>query len=592
MDAGTLAKPMDRGILIRSIQTLWRVLQRHYFSWAIAFLLIMVVAAPITMLVISSFREGSYVSPGAFTFRNYKAVYLNSHTYPAIINTVIYATVGSVISLLLSIIFAWLIERTDMPGRNWAWSMMLLPLGMPAILRSMAWILLLQPRTGIINVWLRATGIFGPNLTEGPVNIYTLPGMIFVATMGGTTTLFLLMVGVFRLMDPSMEEAAWVCGANKWTTMRRVTLGLTKPAILAAAMYSFLSYLDDFDIPLLIGLQAGIFLLPTLIYFTAYVIPSHGLDSAYSTIFLIFAIVLVWIYYRVAIRRSEKYATITGKGFRPRRLLLGRWRWVGLGLFIFFFIVNVALPFLTLAWASFLKTFKVPSREALQYLTLQNYVGLFQEPLIVSSWVNTFILSFTTATTTMGLAFLISWVVIRLKVRGGVFLDAIAFIPHSIPAVAIALALVIFYLHPALRWMPIYGTMGIMVLAIMARYLAFATRTTNSAMVQLHKELEEAAQAAGANRLITLLRITFPLLLPPFIAGWVWVFAHTLRNFSIPLMLATPKNQTIAIVMYHFWERKADLSLASALGISLLVVVSILTIFSRRIISQGFTRTQ
>ncbi len=592
MDAVTLVKRMNGGILKRSIQTLRRVLQQHSFSWIVAFLLMMVVAAPIAMLVISSFREGSYISPGAFTLSNYKAVYLNSQTYPAIFNTVIYATIGSAISLLLSIIFAWLVERTDMPGRNWAWGMMLLPLGLPGILRSMAWILLLQPRTGIINVWLRATGIFGPNLTEGPINIYTLSGMIFVATMGGTTTLFLLLVGAFRLMDPSMEEAAWVCGANKWRTMRRVNLRLMAPAILAAAMYIFLSYLDDFDIPLLIGLQARIFLLPTLIYFTAYIVRSEGLARAYSSIFLIFTIVMVWIYYRVAIRRSEKYATITGKGFRPRRLSLGHWRWFGFGLFIFFFIFNVGLPFLTLVWASFLSIYKVPSVAALQYLTLQNYVTLIKEPHLVSYWFNTLILSLIAATATMGLAFLVSWVVIRLKVRGGVFLDALSFIPHSIPTVAIALALVIFYLHPALRWMSIYTTMWIMVLAIMARYLAFATRNSNSAMIQLHKELEEAARVAGANRLRTLLRITFPLLLPPLLAGWVWIFAHTLRNFTIPLMLATSGNQTIAIIMYYFWERKADLCLASTLGVVLLVAVSILIIFSRRVISQGFTRTQ
>ncbi len=583
---------MNGGMQTRSIQTLRRVLQQHSFSWAIAFFLILVVAAPIAMLVISSFREGSYVFPGVFTLSNYKAVYLNSHTYPAIINTMIYAAAGSVISILLSILFAFLVERTDMPGRDWAWSMMLLPLAMPGILRSMAWILLLQPKTGIINIWLRATGIFGPNLTEGPINIYTLTGMIFVATMGGTTTLFLLMVGVFRLMDPSMEEAAWVCGAGKWTIMRRVTLGLIKPAILAAVMYSFLSYLDDFDIPLLIGLQAGIFLLPTLIYFTAYIIPSGGLASAYSSIFLIFAIVMVWIYYRVAIRRSDQYASITGKGFRPRRLSLGRWRWFALGLFIFFFILNIALPFFTLAWASLLSIYIVPSRAALQYLSLKNYVTLFNEPGLVSSWINSLILSLISATTTMGLAFLISWVVVRLKVKGGGFLDALSFIPHSIPTVAIALALAVFYLHPAVHWMNIYGTVWVMVLAIMARYLAFATRNTNSAMIQLHKELEEAARTAGANALTTLFRITFPLLLPPFLAGWVWVFAHTLRNFSIPLMLATPKNQTIAIVMYHFWEKKADFTLASTLGVALLVAVSILIIFSRRVISRGFTQTQ
>ena len=570
-----------------------QAIRRNAFSLLIAFLLLWVVAAPIVMMIISSLREGNFISPGAFTLGNYRTVYLSPHTYPALINTLIYAATVSAISLFMATIFAWLVERTDMPGRDWAWTMMLLPLAMPGILRSMAWILLLSPRSGVVNLYLREfIGLFGLKLDEGPFNIFSLPGMIFVEGMSGSTTLFLLMVGAFRLMDPSMEEAARVSGARTLTTLRRVTLGLMMPAVLAAAMYAFLGNLDDFEVPLLIGLQAGIFLLPTLIYFTAYVSPSYGLAAAYSSLFIIFTVVMVWIYYRVIIRRSEKFASITGKGFRPRRLSLGPWRWVGLGFFIFFFVINIGLPFFILLWAALLPSYMVPSRAALQYLTLENFATLINEPVIVSSTVNTVILGVVTATGAMVLAYLVSWIIVRLKVKGGIVLDGLAFIPHAIPTISIALALIVFYLHPALRWIPIYGSIWIMMLALMTRYLAFATRTSNSAMTQLHRDLEEAARASGATRLTTLWRITFPLLLPPFIGGWVWVFAHTIRSFSIPLMLATPGNQTIAVIMYHYWERKADFSLASTLGVVMLLFIGVLTFFSRRMIAHGFTREQ
>jgi iron(III) transport system permease protein len=573
--------------------SLLKTLRRHSLAFGIAALLLWVVAAPIIMLVLSSLREGNFITPGAFTFGNYKTVYLTSLTYPALLNTLIYAVAVSAISLTLATVFAWLVERTDMPGANWAWTMMLLPLAMPGILRSMSWILLLSPRSGIINVYLRDfLALFGMKADTGPFNIFTLPGMIFVEGMSGSTTLFLLMVGAFRLMDPSMEEAARISGAKTLTTLRRVTLGLMMPAVLAAAMYAFLGNLDDFETPLLIGLQAGIYLLPTLIYFTAYVSPSYGLATAYSSIFIIFTVVMVWIYYRVIIRRSDRYASITGKGFRPRRLSLGRWRWMGLGLFIAFFTLNIILPFFTLLWAALLPSYMVPSKAALQYITLDNFATLINEPAIVSSTINTIILGLVTATATMALAYLVSWLIVRLKVKGGVLLDGLAFVPHAVPTVSIALALIVLYLHPAMRWIPIYGTIWIMMLALMTRYIAFASRTANSAMTQIHGELEEAARTSGATRLTTLMRITFPLLLPPFIGGWVWVFAHTIRSFSIPLMLATPGNETIAVVMYHFWERKADFSLASTLGVAMLVGVGILTFFSRRFISQGFTRDQ
>ena len=568
-------------------------LRKHALAFGITALLLWVVAAPIIMLVLSSLREGNFITPGALTLGNYRTVYLSQMTYPALLNTLIYATAVSAISLTVATIFAWLVERTDMPGTNWAWTMMLLPLAMPGILRSMSWILLLSPRSGIINIYLRDyLSLFGVQLETGPFNIFTLPGMIFVEGMSGSTTLFLLMVGAFRLMDPSMEEAAKISGARTLTTLRRVTLGLMLPAVLAAAMYAFLGNLDDFETPLLIGLQAGIYLLPTLIYFTAYVSPSYGLATAYSSIFIIFTIVMVWIYYRVVIRKADRYASITGKGYRPRRLALGKWRWLGLGLFIGFFTLNIILPFLTLLWASLLPSYMVPTRAALQYVSLDNFATLINEPSIINSTVNTVILGVVTATGTMALAYMVSWLIVRLKVKGGLFLDGLAFIPHAIPTVSIALALIVLYLHPAVRWIPIYGTIWIMMLALMTRYIAFASRTANSAMTQIHGELEEAARTSGATRFTTLVRITFPLLLPPFIGGWVWVFAHTIRSFSIPLMMATPGNETIAVVMYHFWERKADFSLASTLGVAMLVSVGILTFFSRRFIAQGFTRNQ
>ena len=568
-------------------------LRKHALAFGITALLLWVVAAPIIMLVLSSLREGNFITPGALTLGNYRTVYMSQLTYPALLNTLIYATAVSAISLTVATIFAWLVERTDMPGTNWAWTMMLLPLAMPGILRSMSWILLLSPRSGIINIYLRDyLSLFGVQLETGPFNIFTLPGMIFVEGMSGSTTLFLLMVGAFRLMDPSMEEAAKISGARTLTTLRRVTLGLMLPAVLAAAMYAFLGNLDDFETPLLIGLQAGIYLLPTLIYFTAYVSPSYGLATAYSSIFIIFTIVMVWIYYRVVIRKADRYASITGKGYRPRRLALGKWRWLGLGLFIGFFTLNIILPFLTLLWASLLPSYMVPTRAALQYVSLDNFATLINEPSIINSTVNTVILGVVTATGTMALAYMVSWLIVRLKVKGGLFLDGLAFIPHAIPTVSIALALIVLYLHPAVRWIPIYGTIWIMMLALMTRYIAFASRTANSAMTQIHGELEEAARTSGATRFTTLVRITFPLLLPPFIGGWVWVFAHTIRSFSIPLMLATPGNETIAVVMYHFWERKADFSLASTLGVAMLVSVGILTFLSRRFIAQGFTRNQ
>jgi len=178
---------------------------------------------------------------------------------------------------------------------------------------------------------------------------------------------------------------------------------------------------------------------------------------------------------------------------------------------------------------------------------------------------------------------------VRQRVKGGVGLDAVGFIPHAIPSVAVGVALISFYLNPWLRWTGVYGTMAILVLALMTRYMAFATRTSNSSMTQLGKELEEVAYVSGVGRARTLFSITFRLLAPAFLAGWIWVAAHAVRNLSIPLLLSTSRNQTIATTLYFYWQRKADFSLASALGVAFLAVLSLVAIVGRRLISTGYS---
>ena len=566
-------------------------IRRHLLSFTITSALLWVVGIPILFVLVFSFLDGNPVFPGNFTLANYQHAYGNPRTYSALGNTLIYASVVTAVSLSMATLFAWLIERTDMPGRNWAWVMMLLPIAMPGMLASMAWILLLSPKVGLVNLMIRGVlGLVGVHLETGPFNVFSLYGMIFVEGVRGSTTLFLLMVAAFRLMDPAMEEAATISGASGWYTFRKVTLRLLTPAILAAGMYAFIGNLDDLETPLLIGVPAGIFLLPTLIYFTASQSSDWGLSSAYTVLFLTVTISMVVFYYRVVVRKAGQFATITGKAYRPRRHRLGKWRWPALGVFFAYFSFAVLLPTFVLIWASLLPQYQVPSMAALDKLSFENYVEMAGSHRILSSAFNSIELGLWTATATMVLAFLVAWLVVRQRVKGGVGLDAIAFVPRAIPSVAIGVSLIIFYLNPAIRWLPVYGTMAIMVLALMAGYMAFASRSANAAMSQLNAELEEAAYVSGVGKVRTLARITFRLLSPAFIAGWIWVFAHALRNLSVPLLLASSNNQTVATTLYYYWSRKADFSLTAALGVSLLFVLIIVAFVGRRFVASGFTR--
>ncbi len=230
-------------------------------------------------MIVSSFRTGHPVAPGPFTFKNYLVAYFNPLTYRMIFNTVLFAGAGTAITVSIAVLFAWLIERTDMPLRNLCWSLLLVPMAMPGLLFSIAYVFLLSPRSGIVNVFLRALfGEIGIEVSEGPINIYSLGGMIFLDGIRGVTTVFLLVVGAFRMMDPALEEASWAAGARNWTTLRRVTLPVLWPALLAAIIYEFSSSMESFEAPLVVGLPGGVYVYSTMIYIsTREPLPNYGL---------------------------------------------------------------------------------------------------------------------------------------------------------------------------------------------------------------------------------------------------------------------------------------------------------------------------
>jgi len=505
--------------------------------------------------------------------------------YEALGTTVLLSAVGTFINLSIAVLFAWLIERTDMPLRNLAWTLILIPMAIPGVLFALGWGLLLSPKTGVINIVLRnSLQWIGISIDAGPLNIYSLGGLIFLDGLRGVTTIFLMLVGAFRMMDPTLEEAARVAKASGRSTFFRVTLPVLLPAILTAGMYSFISSMDSFEAPLAVGLPAGIFLLSTLIYFTTRMQApiNYGLGAAFSVLYMVLMILLL-LGYRRAVRYSDRFSTVTGKGYRPRVIPLGKWRYAALGIFVVYFLLTVAAPFAILLWASLLPSYRVPSMQFLSMVSLRNYAEVFSQPHIFSVILNTLSLMAISATATMVLAFVVSWVIVRTQVRGRAFLDTFLFLPHAIPGIVVALALVMAYLTPPLNQLRIYGTVWIVAMALIAGYIAFATRLMNTAIVQIHKELEHAAYVCGATVTRTLFAITLPLLFPAFAAGWVWVAVHSLRAFSAPLMLASKGNQVFAILMWEYWEA-GEVPMASSLGVLLILVLIPLTLFMRHFI--------
>jgi iron(III) transport system permease protein len=546
---------------------------------------------PMLLLVLNSVRTGppSFLG-GPWTLRNFYVVFSSPFFYTALVNTVVISVISTLGGLAIAVLFAWLIERTDMPFRSLAWIAVLLPLAIPGVLFALSWMLLLAPRVGLINIALRALiSLFGFSLEEGPLNIQSLWGIIFLSWMRGVSTIFLMIVGAFRLMDPALEEAARLSGAQPKSVLRRITLPLLMPALAAATIYSFVSHLESFEAPLTVGLAAGIFVLSTLIYFTArYHVPvDYGLSAAYAVFFMAIMTVLSFFYIRM-IRKGERFAVIRGRGFHPIRYRLGRWRYPALALFAVYFFLTVLCPVFVLLWASIIPYYVVPSMEAMKMISLDHYVNVATTSRFLHDLINTVVMAVGAGVVTMLIALLISWLVVRLKHRAGLMLDSLTFISYAVPGVVIALAMIFVYLQPPLRPLGIYGSIWIIVLGLATQYLAFATRTTNAGLLQIHPELEEAASASGATRLRTIWKITTPLLMPSLVAGWIWVVAHSLRTFSVPLVLASENNEVLSVWIWIYWQA-GRIPEAAAIGVMLILLTALIGLAARKLVGESLS---
>ena len=546
---------------------------------------------PMLLLFLNSIRTGppSFLG-GPWTLRNYAVLFSSPFFYTALVNTVVISVISTLGGLALAVVFAWLIERTDLPFRGMAWVAVLLPLAIPGVLFALSWMLLLAPRVGLINLVTRALlSFFGVNLEEGPFNIQSLWGIIYLSWMRGVSTIFLMIVGAFRLMDPALEEAARLSGANPHSIWRRITLPLLMPALCAAGIYSFVSHLESFEAPLTIGLAAGIFVLSTLIYFTArYHVPvDYGLSAAYAVFFMVIMSIFSYFYARM-IRKGERFAVIRGRGFNPVRYKLGRWRYPALALFAVYFLLTVVCPLFVLIWASMVPYYVVPSMESIKMVSFDHYVNVASTPRFLHDLINTVVMAIGAGLATMAVALMISWLVIRLKHRAGFMLDSLTFISYAIPGVVVALAMIFVYLQPPLRPLGIYGSIWIIVLGLVTQYLAFATRTTNAGLLQIHQELEEAASVSGATRLRTLWKITTPLLMPSLVAGWIWVVAHSLRTFSVPLVLASENNEVLAVWIWTYWQA-GRIPEAAAIGVMLILITAVMGLAARKLVGESLS---
>jgi iron(III) transport system permease protein len=539
------------------------------------------VLVPLVMLLYASVMSTEDKLPfesTVATLGNYVLIFTSPSMVPIFFDTLLFTAGSLMLGLPAAILLAWLVERTAIPGRAWIANAILVPMTIPSLLSAIAWIQLLDPRTGWVNVVLR--NLFSLSSDSGPFDIYSLYGMCFVQGLRLVPSAYLMIAASFRAMDPSLEEQSAMAGRGVTQTTLRITLPIMRPALLAALIYFIIVVIESFDIPGLLGFTARIRVLSTAIYWATHSevgLPDYGLASALGTIILVAALILMWVYQRLT-AHQERFATITGKGYRPREVGLGAWTGLATTFCLAYIFIAVVLPFVMLLWTSVQPFYAVPSADSLARVSFEGYFNIWRDNSVVRAVRNTMILALVTSLATILLAVLISWFVVRRQRTGnGVanYLATVSFLPQCVPSIVIGLAFIFVYMRFPI---PLYGTLWIIALAFTTRYLAYGSRATTAALMQVHGELEEASQMSGARWTKTLRRITMPLLAPAMINVFLWVAVHAMQELSMAIMLYTPDTVVVSTLIWSMWQngRTAD---AAVLGV-LLTVLSALLLLS------------
>ena len=501
---------------------------------------------------------------GAWTLRHYHDLLSRPQALQVLLNTVGFSAVTVVVALVIGIPIAGLVAWTDLPFKPAVYVGMTVGLLMPGFFTAMGWLVLLHPRAGIINVWL----VQAFNLKSGLFDIISIPGMGFVQGLGLASVVFVMLAAPLRALDPVLEEAAQTAGAGPWRTLLRITLPLVTPALAASAILVLVISLAVFDVPAIIGLAGRIFTFSPFIYYQVYPFtgpPDYGFAAAFSAGMLALAVLLSILYTRV-LSQARRYEVIGPRSTFRQPRPLGVWRLPAVAFIAAYFALALLLPFLTLVWTALLPFLQPPSALAFGHLSLDNFSSL-PWALIQETAINTAILMISVPTLALLLSISFSWVVLRSQLRGRLGYDYVAFLPQAVPSIVFALSALFFFLFVLPPSLGLYGTVVPIIVVMALVYVSFGTRVTNGAMIQIHRELEDAAAVSGGGRLVLMLRIVLPLMRPALAYSWLWMALLAFRELTVTNMLASRSTgTTLAVVTYSLfaagnWGEAACLAL-------------------------------
>jgi iron(III) transport system permease protein len=528
---------------------------------------------PVVTMLYASVQAGFLTDQAHWSFSNYVRTFGDPAFYRLLVNSLIFGLGVALVAIVLGFSLAFLYTRTNAPLRTFGMLTALIPLIIPGILNTVAWLFLLSPRIGIINALTES--MFGVR----PFNAYSLPGMILIQALHVTPTAFIMAAATYTAMDPSLEEAAIASGCSAFGAFRRITLGLAKPAIFAAALLVFIQTIAGFEVPQLVGVPAGIYVFVSQIYAKLQAFPpDYG--GAASVGFVVLVIAGAGVMFSHRLSRGGRYATVTGKAFRARRIDLGRWRWLAGFAIVGFFVIAVLMPLAVLVWSSLLPAYETPSFEALRHLTFANYQGIWTYPLIKNALVNSIITSVSAGLITTVLTAIVSYITLKSQIRGIWLLDLLASLPIAVPSILMGIGILFWYLIAPLPF-HLYGTLALLVIGFVTIGIPYGMRYMSAGMIQIKDELEEAAAASGATWMTTFWRIYVPLLMPSLMAAFLTTMIVAFREISAAIFLYSQGSEVVSIAIFDLWSNGQYPAIAALGTIMVAVLIVMVTIIQR-----------
>ena len=506
---------------------------------------------PLLMLIFGALSDSNPVIDGFGKFSpslaHFSQVLVNENVQLAFFNALVACGGGTALAVFIGLFFSWIVVRTNTPFRGFIAGASMIPLFVPPLVAGVAWSILGSPKTGLLNIVLKWLSI------DFRFDFYSMTGLILVFGFYYAPYVYMFTASALRNMDPSLEEAAEVSGASAFTTLFTVTFPLIAPAILAGTLLSFVVMLGIYGIPAALGAPANISVLTTYIFkLTAWSPPLYNTAAAVAILLMIVTAILVWAQQRVLAGKS--FATVAGKAFRPRSLNLGPWRWFTFGLALIYLFIVVILPTIALTIASFRRFLFFKDFDAVfdsKAYGWMHFNAVFDNPLTMLSIWNTLKVGVITAVLGGILAFAIGYTVTRTNVKGRGAIDLVSTIPIAIPGLVIGVA----YLW---AWIGLpgglYGTIWILALAFVARFIPDTVKSLSTSFMQIHKELEEAAWISGRGMLSTIATIVLPLARPGVVASMTLIFVLAVRELGSSLFLYTSDSTVMAVLLLDYYE--------------------------------------